>query len=97
MPTSVRFLLAVSASAVLMFTAFGCLLALIFELDGFGRERDTPVQGWYAVTLATGALACVAGAVAAAFLLPKGKRAWIVLPVLVTALAVVALFGMRVV
>jgi hypothetical protein len=42
MSASVRILLAVSASAVLVFAAFGCLLALDLELDGFGREPDMP-------------------------------------------------------
>ena len=96
MPTSIRVLLAVSASTVLVCVAFGCLLALNLELDGFGRERDTPVRAWYALALATGALLCVAGAGATALLLPKGRRAWLALPVLAAAAVLTATLGLRV-
>ena len=34
--------------------AIGCGLAILFELDGFGRPRDTEPRLWYVALLALG-------------------------------------------
>ncbi|HUQ40232.1 MAG TPA: hypothetical protein VM030_08755 [Acidimicrobiales bacterium] len=40
-------------------TTIGCVVALVFERDGFGRPRDAQVRPFYVVLLAVGAAAGV--------------------------------------
>jgi len=42
------------------FFAIGFAIAILFELQGFGRPRDTDPRLWYVALLVLGLAACVA-------------------------------------
>lgn len=48
------------AALVGAFGAIGCLIAALFERDGFGRPRDSEPRTWYLLLLSAGLVACVA-------------------------------------
>jgi len=43
-----------------VFFAIGFAIAILFELQGFGRPRDTDARLWYVALLVLGLAACVA-------------------------------------
>ena len=43
-----------------VFFAIGFAIAILFELQGFGRPRDTDPRLWYVALLGLGLAACVA-------------------------------------
>ena len=55
-----RALAALVAAVVGAFFAVGLAIAILFELQGFGRPRDTDPRLWYVALLALGLVACVA-------------------------------------
>lgn len=68
----------------------GCLLAVMLELDGFGRPRDTGPRAGYLVLLGAGAAlgAVVPSAVAAVLLRGPLRLAGMLTPVVVLVLGV---------
>lgn len=58
-PAAGRLLACTSAAVLGALVVAGCLLALLLEAQGFGRERDTPVRLGYVLLLAAGAIAGV--------------------------------------
>ena len=42
------------------FFAVGFAIAILFELQGFGRPRDTDPRVWYVALLVAGLVACMA-------------------------------------
>ena len=51
---------ALIATVVSAFFAIGFAIAILFELQGFGRPRDTDPRLWYVALLVLGLAACVA-------------------------------------
>ena len=51
---------ALVATVVGAFFAVGFAIAILFELQGFGRPRDTDARLWYVALLVLGLAACVA-------------------------------------
>jgi hypothetical protein len=66
----------VAAVGVGALAAVGCLLAALFEVQGFGRPRDAEPRTGYLVELAVGFVASVAiPALLARWLFPRGGPA----------------------
>jgi hypothetical protein len=75
--TAVKGLVVAVASALGALFAIGCLLAALFEVQGFGRPRDTDPRAGYLFLLALGLAACVVVPVALwRRLLPDSAPAW---------------------
>ena len=55
-----RAVAAVVALVAAAIFAVGFGIAILFELQGFGRERDTDPRLWYLALLVSGLAACVA-------------------------------------
>jgi uncharacterized BrkB/YihY/UPF0761 family membrane protein len=65
------------AAALGALVAAGCVIAALFEAQGFGRERDTDPRAGYLLLLALGLAACVAVPVWLwRTLLPESAPAW---------------------
>ena len=58
--TGLKALLVAAATALGALLAVGCVIAALFEAQGFGRPRDTDPRVAYLVLLAIGLAACVA-------------------------------------
>ena len=81
------------AAVGVMVTA-GCLLALMFEVEGFGAPRDGP-RGGYVALLSAGALLGVAIPTAAAWLTLRGPARAVVAGVgAVVLVLIVAVLGL---
>jgi hypothetical protein len=75
--TGLKGLVVAVAVALGALLAVGCLLAALFEAQGFGRERDTDPRAGYLLLLALGFAACVAvPAWLWRRLLPESAPAW---------------------
>ena len=57
------------------FFAVGFAIAILFELQGFGRPRDTDPRVWYVALLVAGLLTCVDVPVRLAQRLGRRRRA----------------------
>ena len=57
---TLKYLVVVMSIALGSLFAVGCLLAALFEVQGFGGPRDQPPRTGYVVELAVGFAACVA-------------------------------------
>lgn len=55
-----RSAVALAATVVAAFVAIGCGIAILFELQGFGRPRDTDPRFWYVGLLILALACCVA-------------------------------------
>jgi hypothetical protein len=85
-------LLAVAALGALL--GLGCLLAALFEVQGFGRPRDAQPRGWYVALLGLGLLACVAGPLALwRLLLPETAPTYGWLALVAAVVVVLTLLG----
>lgn len=84
--------LAIAAAIVGALGAFGCVIAALFERDGFGRPRDTEPRSWYLLALAVGLGLCIAVPAWIGSLV-WGRRVGAV-ATLVGLLAAAALFGL---
>lgn len=62
MPGNRGFKAAVVVSTALLgaLLGVGCVLAALFELQGFGTPRDTEPRRWYLASLGVGLVLCVA-------------------------------------
>jgi len=58
--TGLRGLVVAVATALGALFAVGCVLAALFEAQGFGRPRDTDPRAGYLLLLAAALVACVA-------------------------------------
>lgn len=56
------------AACIGALSAIGCLLALLFERDGFGRPRDSQPRTWYLALMAIGLVLSL--------VVPFGIAAW---------------------
>ena len=75
--------------------AVGCLLAALFEVQGFGRPRDAEPRTGYLVELAVGFVASVAiPALLARWLLPRGGSALFVIAAVIAVGGVLLILGM---
>ena len=72
-----RGLVVLAAVALGALTLFGCVIAALFEVQGFGRPRDGDPRNGYLLLLALGAVASVAvPAWLWRLLLPRSAPAW---------------------
>jgi hypothetical protein len=86
----------VTSAAVGCCVTAGCLLAIVLERDGFGRERDTPPRAGYVALLAAGALAGVlVPAALSARLLGRSGRWLAGVAAAGTAVVAAAVLGLR--
>ena len=77
MTAGLKGLVVAAAAALGALLAVGCVLATLFEAQGFGRERDTDPRAGYLLLLALGFAACVAvPAWLWRRLLPESAPAW---------------------
>ena len=83
------------AVALGAFAAFGCLLAALFEVDGFGGPRDQGPRSGYLIELALGFVASVLIPVMVWRRLLGGGPGWIVAGA-VAAAGVVIILGLSV-
>lgn len=60
MQATLRTLAFVAAAGLGALFAAGCLIAILFEVQGFGRARDTDPRLGYLALLALGLVVCVA-------------------------------------
>jgi len=75
--------------------AIGCLLAALFEVQGFGRPRDAEPRTGYLIELAVGFVASVAiPALLARWLLPRGGPALFVIAAVIAVGGVLLILGM---
>jgi hypothetical protein len=75
--------------------ALGCVLAALFELQGFGGPRDTDPRTWYLLACAAGAFVCVIAPLALwRALLPDTAPALPVIAFVGSAVVVVMLLGL---
>lgn len=75
------------AAFIGVLSAIGCVMAALFERDGFGRPRDSQPRTWYVALMAVGlVLSIVAPIGIAAWAFPARRR-------MVRAAAVVAVLG----
>jgi hypothetical protein len=77
--TVVKAVVAVAVIALGALAAFGCLLAALFERDGFGSARDQGPRTVYLIELAAGFVASVAvPAVVCRRLFPGSGPSWLI-------------------
>jgi hypothetical protein len=75
--TGLKGLVVAAAVGLGALLAVGCVIAALFEAQGFGRERDTDPRAGYLLLLALGLAACVAVPVWLwRTLLPESAPAW---------------------
>lgn len=92
MRTAGRAVVVAAAVALGALFAFGCVLAALFEAQGFG-DRDSDPRTWYLVAMAAGFVACVAVPVALwRILLPRSAPA-LPLAAVVAVAGVVLILG----
>lgn len=60
MTAGLKGLVVAAATGLGALFAVGCVLAALFEAQGFGRERDTDPRAGYLLLLALGFAACIA-------------------------------------
>jgi len=90
----VRGAVVLAAAGLGALLAAGSGLAILFELDGFGRQRDAEPRALYLAALAAALVACVTGPVYLwRRLLPQSAPSW-ALAALPLALAVLAVLGL---
>ena len=71
-------------------------MAILFEIDGFGRPPDAGVRSWYVGLLGAGLVAGIAVPAALIWwLFPGSGRGWVVAMAGGTALVVVVSLGLR--
>ena len=63
-PHSVRYVVVIVAAGLGALFGVGCLIAALFELQGFGAPRDTDPRALYLLSLGLGFAVCVAGPLA---------------------------------
>ena len=72
----------------------GCLVAALFELQGFGAPRDSDPRALYLFSLGLGLAVCVAGPLALwRLLFPDSALGWGVVGGVFAVIVVVALLG----
>ncbi len=79
MTAGLKGLVVAAAAALGALFAVGCVIAALFEVQGFGRPRDTDPRTGYLILLALAFAACVAVPVALwRWLLPASAPGWLV-------------------
>lgn len=92
--TTARVVLAALTSAIGAMASIGCLIAIKFELDGFGRERDTPIRSGYMAVLIAGLLASILIPTAITMWAVPGKaRRWVLLGGIVGIIVLLSILG----
>ncbi len=75
----------------------GCLIAALFELQGFGAPRDSDPRALYLLSLGLGFAVCVAGPLALwRLLFPESAVGWGVVGGVFAVIVVVAVLGVGV-
>lgn len=75
--TGLKALVVAAAVGLGALFAFGCVVAALFEVQGFGGSRDSDPSDGYLFLLALGFVACVAApALLWRWLLPRSAPAW---------------------
>jgi branched-subunit amino acid ABC-type transport system permease component len=93
--TAVKVVVVAAAVALGALFAFGCVLAALFEAQGFG-DRDSDPRTWYVVAMGAAFVACIAVPVALwRLLLPRSAPAF-PLAAVVAAAGVVLILGISI-
>jgi hypothetical protein len=94
MTAGLKGLVVVAAAALGALFAIGCLIAALFEVQGFGRPRDTDPRAGYLFLLALAFAACIAVPVWLwRWLLPESAPGWL-LALAVSVVGVVLILGL---
>jgi hypothetical protein len=90
----VRIAVVIAAAALGALFGVGCLVAALFELQGFGAPRDTDPRALYLLALGAGLALCVAGPLVLwRLLLPDSSPGWGVAVGSAVVILVLALLG----
>jgi hypothetical protein len=93
----VRTLVVIVAAGLGALFGVGCVVAALFELQGFGAPRDSDPRTLYLFSLGLGLAACVAVPLALwQLLLPERSPGWALVAAPVVVIGVVWLLGLAV-
>ena len=89
-----RYILVAGASALGALFAVGCLIAALFEVQGFGGPRDEGPRSGYLVRLAVGFVACIAIPAFLSRRLLHVGAGWVAAAVAVSVAGVLVILGL---
>ena len=81
------------AAFIGVLSAIGCVMAALFERDGFGRPRDSQPRTWYFALVAVGLVLSVVAPIGIAAWAFPARRRMVPAAAIVVVLGAVVFFG----